>query len=69
MAKTDKSKGYHFLSKDIDDAPIPANQKTMIIQDGDAMFHALLEVSTNFLEIGHNIFDRMPKENGFHLQH
>ena len=60
LAKTDKSKGLHYLLKDTEDVPLPRD-KTMIIQDGNALFHTIQELPGNFKEIAYRIFDAMPK--------
>ncbi len=65
MAKNDKSKGMHFLVKDIDDAPIPHAADTLMIQDGNALFHTMTHVPGNFQLISHQIFDSMPKTMDF----
>ncbi|MPC13645.1 hypothetical protein E2C01_006385 [Portunus trituberculatus] len=61
MAKNDKSKGLQFLVKDLDNAPIPLDGNTMLIQDGNALFHTLADIPNNFMFIAQRIFDSMPK--------
>ena len=65
MAKTDKSKGMQFLVKDVNDAPLPEDASTMLIQDGNALFHAMTDIPSNFRLISHRIFDSMPKRVNF----
>ena len=65
MAKTDKSKGFHWLVKDIDDIPLPTEGRTLIIQDGNALFHTMHDIPANFQQIAHHIFDRIPKHSDF----
>ena len=64
-AKTDKSKGMQFLVKDVNDAPLPEDASTMLIQDGNALFHAMTDIPSNFQLISHRIFDSMPKRVNF----
>ena len=59
--KTDKSKGFHYLMKGVDNAPLPSLDTTLIIEDGNAVFHYLTEVPGNFKQISHKILDRLPK--------
>ena len=65
MAKTDKSKGFQYLIKEVEDTQLPVDEDTLIIQDGNAMFHAMIDVPQNFLEISRRIFDRMPRKVDF----
>jgi hypothetical protein len=41
LNKTDKSKGYHFLTKDVEDVPPPPDDKTLVIEGGNAAFYYL----------------------------
>jgi hypothetical protein len=36
LNKADKSKGYHFLTKDVEDVPPLPNDKKLVIEDGNA---------------------------------
>ena len=51
--KTDKSKGFHYLIKDVENSPIPSPETCLIIEDGNAVFHYLKEVPGNFKQICH----------------
>ena len=56
IAKTDKSKALHHIVKDIDDSDLSVNPNDcMIIQDGDALFHSLQEISPSFVDIAHKL--------------
>ena len=46
--KTDKSKGFHNLMKDIENSPIPSSETSLMIEDGNAVFRYLKEVTGNF---------------------
>jgi hypothetical protein len=37
LNKTDKSKGYHFLTKDVEDVSPPPDDKTLVIEDGNVL--------------------------------
>ncbi|KAJ8280910.1 hypothetical protein GJAV_G00060880 [Gymnothorax javanicus] len=39
LAKTDKSKGMQYLSRDMEDSDLPKPEECMIIEDGNAVFH------------------------------
>ena len=39
LAKTDKSKGFHFPTKDVADALEPSNNDTLLVEDGNACFY------------------------------
>ena len=55
LLKTDKSKGFHSLVKDIKDASVPSDQETMYIEDGNAIFHSMREMPRTFKQICQNI--------------
>ena len=61
--KTDKSKGFHYLIKDVENSPIPSPETCLIIEDGNAVFHYLKEVPANFKQICHKILDMLPKKS------
>ena len=60
--KTDKSKGFHYLMKGVDNATLPSVDTTLIIEDGNAVFHYLTEVPGNFKQICYKVLDRLPKK-------
>ena len=61
LAKTDKSKGFHHLTKDLEDATVSTESKTLIIEDGNATFYYMKEVPSNFNHISCKVFDMMSK--------
>ena len=61
--KTDKSKGFHYLMKDVENSPIPSAEMCLIIEDGNAVFRFLKEVPGNFKQISHKILDMLPKKS------
>jgi len=49
LAKTDKSKALHHLTKNEDDSNLSVDPSScMVIEDGNALFHSLKEVPSNF---------------------
>ena len=65
MTRTEKAKGMNHLLKSINDAPVPSDAKTLLIQDGNATFHVMTDIPSNFLLISYQIFDNMPKHVNF----
>eukprot|EP00794_Sanderia_malayensis_P002105 gene2104-2390_t len=57
LAKTDKSKGFHYLTKGIGDAEIQDKSMTMYIEDGNATFYNLKQLPNTFRGISEKIFD------------
>ena len=51
--------------KDVNDALFPQDASTMLIQDGNALFHAMTDIPANFQLISHQIFYSMPKSLNF----
>ena len=58
--KTNKATGYQYLVKEIEDAPLPPSDETLIIEDGNALLYCMKDVPGNCCQI-HKIFDSMPK--------
>ena len=57
LLKTDKSKGFHYLTQGVEDADVPPDERTLNIQDGNATFYTLGEVPGTFRQISEKIFD------------
>ena len=57
LAKTDKSKGFHYLTKGIGDAEIQDKSMTMYIEDGNSTFYNLKQQPNTFRGISKKIFD------------
>ena len=45
MTRTEKSKGMNHLLKSVNDAPVPSDAKTLLIQDGNAAFRVMTDIS------------------------
>ena len=65
LAKNDKSKGFHFLTADVEDDVEPPNDATLSVEDGNACFYCLKELPGNFRGICHKIFNLIPKNADF----
>jgi hypothetical protein len=63
LNKADKSKGYHFLTKYVEDVPPPSDDKTLVIEDGNAAFHYLKDFPPNFRDICARMFDMVVRTN------
>ena len=61
--KKDKSKGFLYLMKDVENSPIPSAETCLIIEDGNAVFHYLKEVPGNFKQICHKILYILSKKS------
>ena len=57
LLKTNKAKGFEFLTKGIDDADIPPDGDTLNIEDGNAAFYSMKEVPATLRQISEKIFD------------
>ena len=51
LAKTDKSKGFHYLTKGIENAEIRNKSMTMYIEDGNATFYNLKQLPDTFRSV------------------
>ena len=65
LAKTDKAKGFHLLTDDLDDSPEPPTEQTLVIEDGNASFHSIKVLPPNFQEIGRKLFEMVPNDTDF----
>ena len=57
LLKTDKSKGYAYLTKDLNDFIMPLDAKTLNVDDGNAIFYCMKEVPATFKQISEKIYD------------
>jgi hypothetical protein len=48
LNKADKSKGDHFLNKDVEDVTPPPDDKTLVTEDDNAAFCYLKDLPPNF---------------------
>lgn len=55
--KTDKAKGFQFLIRDLENDILPPYEKTLTIEDGNALFHYMRELPDNFKGICLKLFD------------
>ncbi len=63
LAKTDKSKGFTYLTKDREDAVLSDSIPTLTIEDGNASFYCMREIPGNFRMISQKLFDMMPRNS------
>jgi hypothetical protein len=63
LNKTDKSKGYHLLTKDVEDVPPPPDDKALVIEDGNAAFYYLKDLPPNFKDICARLFDMVVRKS------
>jgi hypothetical protein len=63
LNKADKSKGYHCLTKDVEDVPPPPNDKKLVIEDGNAAFYYLKDLPPNFRDICARLFDMVVRKS------
>lgn len=61
LAKIEKSKAFHHVSKEVPDKAQPPVNETLTIHDGNATFYYMREVPGNFKLICLKIFDMMSK--------
>ena len=47
MAKIGKSTAFYYLTREAEDAHLPPVDKTLIIIDGNATFHAVYQIPPN----------------------
>ena len=59
LCKTDKSKAFHHLMKDQENAAEPPWNETLTVFDGNATFYALRDLPSNFQLICQKVFDVM----------
>ena len=53
-----KSKGLAYLTKGVDNADVPLDERTFHIEDGNASFYTMKEVPGTFRQIAHKVFDQ-----------
>ena len=62
LAKTDKSKGLKYVTEGIELTNITLTDKTLlVIEDGNALFHSMREIPSNFRQISEKLFNMMPQ--------
>ena len=56
LLKTNKAKGFEFLTKGIEDVDISPDGDTLNIEDGNATFYSMKEVPATFRQISEKMF-------------
>ncbi len=62
LAKTNKSKGYQYLTKGVENAVVPDDANKLDIEDGNASFYCMREVPATFCQISHRLLDMVPRD-------
>ena len=57
LLKTDKSKGFTYLTKELNDFTMPSDVKTVNVEGGNAIFYCMKEVPATFKQICKKIHD------------
>ena len=57
LLKTDKSKGFTYLTKKLDDFTMPSDSKTLNAEDGNTIFYCMKDVPATFKQICKKIYD------------
>ena len=51
LLKADKAKGFHYITKGVENESSTPSDSTLVIYDGNAMFYCLNDVPNNFKQI------------------
>ena len=57
LNKTDKSKGFHRLTQNVQTVSAPPDHETMTIEDDNAIFNYFKELPATFKDICSKVFD------------
>ena len=57
LLKIEKSKGYTYLTKELDDFTMLSNAKTLSVKDRNAIFYCMKEVPATFKQIFQKMYD------------
>ena len=60
LMKTDKSKVFHYLTKEVETEDFPPSVETLVIEDGNALFYYMKDIPKTFKHICSRIFDMLP---------
>ena len=60
LLKTNKAKGMQYLTKDVEDANLPNKEETLVIMDGNALFHSMTEIPDTFRGVAEKVFKMIP---------
>ena len=61
LGKTNKAKGMHYLLGAVSNSEQPDPHDTLVIMDGNAVFHNLTDIPATFKEICQKVFLMIPK--------
>ena len=65
LSKTNKAKGLQYLTKDLSDAIEPRQDQTLLIVDGNALYHSLTDIPENFQGVCEKLFKMFPGSSDF----
>ena len=65
LVKTDKSAMFHCFTKTTENSNLPPAEDTLTVVDGNAVFHAMVQVPQTFRDICIKLLDMMPKACDF----
>lgn len=57
LLKSDKAKGLNYLTKELTPPELPPSNETLVVEDGNALFHCMKEVPKTFKEICGKLLD------------
>ena len=57
LLKTDKSKGFTYLTKELDDFTMLSNAKTLNVKNSNVIFYCMKEVPATFKQICQKVYD------------
>ena len=57
LVKTDKSKGFTYLTKELDDFTIASDAKTLYVEDDNAIFYCMKQVPATLNKLCEKIYD------------
>ena len=63
LAKTNKAKGFQYLTKHVKDVRPPLKEDTLLIMDGNALFHSMTEIPDTFRGISEKVFRMIPTQS------
>ena len=61
LLKTDKAKGFHYITKGMENKSSTLSDSTLVIYDGNAMFYCLNDVPNNFKQISLRLLEMTNK--------
>ena len=60
LGKTNKAKGFDYLTKDIQDCLLPNQNENLLIMDGNSIYHMMKEIPDTFKGASEKVFKMIP---------